>query len=68
MGIAGQGSEDKPKPKVSPTRQRQDDKRERDLEEFSRQVEDGSLTIRQMTPKERKENPPKERPPKRRRT
>jgi hypothetical protein len=51
---------------VSPTRKRQDDKRERDLEEFSRQVEDGSLTIRQMTPKERRENPPRERPPKRR--
>jgi hypothetical protein len=51
---------------VSPTRKRQDDKRERDLEEFSRQVEDGSLTIRKMTAKERRENPPKERPPKRR--
>jgi hypothetical protein len=64
--MASKGPADKPKPPVSPTRKRQDDKRERDLEEFSRQIEDGSLTIRKMTPKERKENPPKERPPKRR--
>ena len=66
--MAGKTPADKKKPPVSPTRKRQDDKRERDLEEFSRQIEDGSLTIRQMTPKERRENPPRERPPKRRRT
>ena len=64
--MAGKGPEEKKKPPVSPTRKRQDDKRERDVEEFNRQLEDGTLTIRQMTPKERKENPPRERPPKRR--
>ena len=36
------------------------------MAEFDRQVEEGSVTIRQMTPKERRENPPRERPPKRR--
>jgi hypothetical protein len=64
--MADDSPEKKGKAPVSPTRKRQDDKRERDLEEFNRQVEDGSLTIRKMTPKERRENPPKERPPKRR--
>ena len=29
------------------------------LEEIERQVKDGSLTIRQMTPKERKRYPPR---------
>jgi ribosomal protein S21 len=51
---------------VSQTRKRQDDKRERDLAEFKRQVDEGTLTIRQMTAKERRENPPREPPPKRR--
>jgi hypothetical protein len=54
----------KPKQPVSPTRRQQDIKREKDVAEFDRQVEEGSVTIRQMTPAERKANPPRERPPK----
>lgn len=56
----------KRKPQVSPTRKRQDDKRERDVAEFNRQIEDGTLTIRKMTAKERRENPPRDPPPRRR--
>jgi hypothetical protein len=37
------------------------EKRKEKLEEVRRQVEDGSLTIRKMTPKERKANPPRPR-------
>lgn len=59
-------AKDRGKPPVSPTRKRQDDKRERDVAEFNRQLEDGTLKIRKMTAKERRENPPRERPPKRR--
>jgi hypothetical protein len=57
---------EKPKPRPSPTRERQEKQRERNVEEFGRQVEDGSLVIRQMTPEERAANPPREQPPKRR--
>jgi len=64
--IEAKDSGAKRKPPPSPTRKRQDEKRERDVAEFDRQVEEGSVTIRQMTPKERRENPPRERPPKRR--
>ncbi|MEA2389529.1 MAG: hypothetical protein QOG41_2302 [Thermoleophilaceae bacterium] len=53
-------------PSQSQTQQQK--KRERDLEEFDRQVEEGSVTIRKMTPAERKANPPRDRPPKKRRT
>ena len=49
----------------SPSRTQQQKKREKAVEEFDRQVEEGSVTIRQMTPAERKANPPKDRPPKR---
>jgi hypothetical protein len=56
----------KPKKGISQSRQQQDKKRERDKAEFGRQVEEGSVVIRQMTPAERKANPPRERPPKRR--
>jgi hypothetical protein len=67
-------SGDKPKPKKpgqgakrpgsspSPTARRQQKQREERLALIKEQVEDGTLTIRQMTPKERRENPP--RPPK----
>jgi hypothetical protein len=55
----------KPKQR-SATRKQQENKREKDLEEFGRQVEAGSVVIRQMTPEERKANPPRERPAKRR--
>jgi hypothetical protein len=43
------------------TQDRQRDERERKLAEIRRQLEQGSLTIRQMTPEERRANPP--RPP-----
>jgi hypothetical protein len=56
----------KPDKPVSQSREQQDKKRERDMAEFGRQVEEGSVVIRKMTPAERKANPPRERPPKRR--
>jgi hypothetical protein len=64
--MAGKESPEKSQKQGSPARRQQDAKRERDLAEFGRQVEDGSLVIRQMTPEERDANPPRERPPKRR--
>ncbi len=58
-------ADEKPKEeKVSPTRQRQDAKREQNIAEFERQVQEGSVVVRQMTPAERKANPPREAPPK----
>jgi hypothetical protein len=57
-------ADEKPKGRPSQSRQQQEKKRERDVAEFGRQIEDGSLVIRQMTPAERKANPPRERPPK----
>ena len=63
------GSEEQPKGAkrpTSPTRRLQDEKRERDLAEFDRQVEEGTLEIRQMTPEERAANPPRPRKSKRR--
>jgi anti-sigma28 factor (negative regulator of flagellin synthesis) len=44
------------------SQERQDERREKKLEEVKQQIASGSLTIRQMTPAERKSNPP--RPPK----
>ena len=41
--------------------QRQQEQREKKLEEIRKQVEDGSLVIRKMTAEERKANPPRER-------
>ncbi len=52
----------KPKEPVSPTRSAQDKKREKSVAEFDRQVEEGTVKIRQMTPAERKANPPQNRP------
>ena len=46
--------------------ERQEDKRQGKLADVQRQVKDGSLVIRQMTPAERERNPP--RPPQQRRT
>jgi hypothetical protein len=43
------------------TQDRQRDERERKLAEIRRQLEQGSLTIRQMTPEERRANPPRPR-------
>ena len=49
---------------VSPTRSAQEKRREKSVAEFDRQVEEGTVKIRQMTPAERKANPPRERPEK----
>lgn len=52
------------------TQDRQRDERERKLADIRRQLEQGTLTIRQMTPEERRANPPRPRdaqPPARRR-
>ena len=54
----------KAKEPVSPTRSAQDKKREKSVAEFDRQVKEGTVKIRQMTPAERKANPPRERPEK----
>lgn len=47
------------------TQDRQRDERERKLAEIRRQLEQGTLTIRQMTPEERSANPPKPPDPRR---
>ncbi len=39
--------------------ERQQQERERKLADIQRQLDDGSLTIRKMTPEERRENPPR---------
>lgn len=54
----------KPQEPVSPTRSAQDKKREKSEAEFERQVREGTVKIRKMTPAERKANPPRERPEK----
>jgi hypothetical protein len=46
--------------------QRADDRRRQKLEEVQAQIRSGSLTVRQMTPEERKQNPPAPPRPKRR--
>jgi hypothetical protein len=51
--------EEKPKRGTGPTATRQQKRREERLKLIEEQVADGSLTIRQMTPAERKANPPK---------
>ena len=43
-------------------RERAEEKRQQKLDAIDQQVKDGSLTIRKMTDKERKANPPKPRP------
>jgi hypothetical protein len=55
--------EKKPEP-ISPTRSAQDKRREKSVAEFERQVDEGTVKIRKMTPAERKANPPRERPEK----
>jgi hypothetical protein len=42
--------------------ERQQQERERKLEEMQRQIEQGTLGIRQMPDEERRANPPKPRP------
>ena len=54
-------SKDKrPKKGTSPTAKRQQKRREEKLKLVREQVADGSLTIRQMTPEERKKFPPRD--------
>jgi hypothetical protein len=43
-------------------RQRQAERRRQKLEDMQQQIEEGTLTIRQMTPAERKRHPPSDRP------
>jgi hypothetical protein len=50
---------------VNPQKDRAEQKRREKLAEIQDQVERGELSIRQMTPEERKANPPKRREPKR---
>lgn len=52
---------------MSSQRERAEEKRKLKLEDVAQQVADGSLTIRQMTPEERKKYPKRDRPPKPRR-
>ena len=44
---------------TSPTAKRQQKRREEKLALVREQIEDGSLTIRQMTPEERRKYPPR---------
>lgn len=62
----GGGSAKKKEPQrgTGPTASRQQKRREERLKLIEEQIADGTLTIRQMTPAERKANPP--RPPKKR--
>ena len=55
----GMGEEKKPARGTGPTASRQQKKREERLKLIEEQIADGTLTIRQMTPAERKANPPK---------
>ena len=50
---------------VNPQKDRAEQKRQEKLAEIREQVKKGELSIRQMTPAERKANPPKQREPKR---
>jgi hypothetical protein len=50
---------------VRTQKDRAEEKRREKLADIEDQVESGKLTIRQMTPEERKKNPPKPREPRR---
>ena len=50
---------------VKTQKEQQDEKRRTKLAEVERQVESGSLVVRQMTADERERNPPRPRKPKR---
>jgi hypothetical protein len=56
-----------PKSGAKTQRERAEEKREEKLALIREQIADGTLTIRQMTPEERKKDPPRKREPKRRR-
>ena len=60
--------EAKPEAKGAKTQKdRADQKRQEKLDLIRDQLDSGQLTIRKMTPAERKKNPPRPRPPKRQR-
>jgi hypothetical protein len=50
---------------VKTPQERADEKRREKLADMQEQIDRGELSIRQMTPDERKKNPPKPRQPKR---
>ncbi|HSJ18453.1 MAG TPA: hypothetical protein VK920_10195 [Solirubrobacterales bacterium] len=56
---SGSGRKKGPPKGTSPTAKRQQKRREEKLALVREQIEDGSLTIRQMTPEERKKYPPR---------
>jgi hypothetical protein len=56
---SSKGSKKGPPKGSSPTARRQQKRREEKLALVQEQIEDGSLTIRQMTPEERKKYPPR---------
>jgi hypothetical protein len=51
----------------SPTARKQEARRQEKLDLVQQQIEEGSLTIRQMTPEERKKYPPRPRKPRKKR-
>jgi hypothetical protein len=62
----GTGAKKGPASAPSPTARRQQKQRAERMALIKEQVADGTLTIRQMTPKERRDNPPRKRPKKKR--
>jgi hypothetical protein len=48
------------------SRQRAEERRQEKLADVQHQIEDGTLTVRKMTPAERAEYPPRPRPERRR--
>lgn len=56
---SSEGGSKEPARGTSPTARRQQKRREEKLALVREQVEDGSLTIRKMTPEERKKYPPR---------
>jgi hypothetical protein len=55
----GKGAEKDAKKGMSPTARRQEKRRQEKLDLIQQQVDEGSLTIRQMTPEERAKYPPR---------
>jgi hypothetical protein len=51
----------------SPTAKKQEQRRQEKLDLVQQQIDEGSLTIRQMTPEERKKYPPRPRKPRKKR-
>jgi hypothetical protein len=44
------------------TRERAEERRQQKLADVQQQIDDGTLTVRKMTPQERAEHPPRPRP------